>query len=84
MKILVVVLSIFIGSCDAYSKNVLNDYHPEDQIMVNQDGKIKIIENSQLEDKHTESQHKGRMCLTLRIDENDKMIYDVKKCEKDF
>lgn len=83
MKILVVLFSILIVSCNAHSDDILNNYHPEDQIMIDQNGKIKIIEDSQLEDKHIESQHKGRMCLTLTIDENDKMIYDVKKCEKD-
>jgi hypothetical protein len=79
------MLSVTLLSCNAHSTEPLLGYHEEDEIMIDDKGRIKIIEDESLnfKDDHQEEKPKGRVCLTLRLDENNQFVYDVRKCAKD-
>lgn len=82
MRLLACLLSMTLFSCNAYSKDPLNNYDPEDQVMIDDKGKIRVIEDESLKGENKEKSA-GRVCLTLRLDEKDEFVFDVKKCAKD-
>lgn len=58
----------------------LMNYDPEDYIMVDENGKVIIIEDDELKEKHTD---KGsRVCMEITLD-GGYSRYDIKKCETD-
>lgn len=81
MRLLVCFLSLALFSCVAHSSDPLSNYDPEDHITVDEKGKIKIIEDESLR-QQTKEKTPGGVCLTLRLDESDQFVFDVKKCEK--
>lgn len=87
MKILVLLLfcSMLVYPSSASSQDFVDDYDPPgDHVIVDEGGKIRIIEDSSLyyNDRQEETHPKGRVCLSIRLDEQNNMIYDVRKCEK--